>query len=101
MRNVRKITSDQIVECPYVPTLKQQSITQMRSQESRPTGYHCPHALPPSIQTTILSWEAPISLNEYFLWSTSRLAGEMGSSGPGSVFSCIFGILGFLAVFNP
>src|SRR5208337_4349376 len=45
--------------------------------------------------------EAPISLNEYFLWSTSRLAGEMGSSGPGSVFSCIFGILGFLAAFNP
>src|SRR5271167_202517 len=79
MRNVRKTTGDQIVERPHIPTLKQQSITKMRSQESRPTGYHCPHALPPAIQTNILSWEAPISLNEYFLCSTSPLAIEMGS----------------------
>src|SRR5260370_34927486 len=60
MSDVRFDAGDQVVEGENVPSLRDQAIAEMRTQETRSAGNYCTHAPPEKCQLAMLSRRAAI-----------------------------------------
>src|SRR5260370_42400279 len=60
MSEVRFRAGDQVVEGENVPSLRDQAIAEMRTQETRSAGNYCTHAPPEKCQLAMLSRRAAI-----------------------------------------
>src|SRR5260370_26437960 len=63
MSEVRFRAGDQVVEGENVPSLRDQAIAEMRTQETRSAGNYCTHAPPEKCQLAMLSRRAAIDHN--------------------------------------